>query len=212
MGIGKAMKVAVVIMLAVVLAAGCTSIILTDDRIRANTAGIIGVGPDELSIENRRTEMDNIYYTAKTKSGDEYECFISGGNIMTMGDKPPSCTLKPPAKAAQVILPPEPAQPPSPPPPPPQEAVKEIQTIATPPPVPEPKAEPVTPIQPVATYLVTRKGANIRAEASTKSKIIATLKKGEKVEKRGKSGNWFNIKLSSGETGWIFKDLVKEAE
>jgi uncharacterized protein YgiM (DUF1202 family) len=34
----------------------------------------------------------------------------------------------------------------------------------------------------------------------------------EKIEKLDKSGNWFKIKLGSGDTGWVFKDLVKEAE
>jgi hypothetical protein len=58
--------------------------------------------------------------------------------------------------------------------------------------------------------LVVIKPASIRSEPSTKSKIIITLKKGTKVEYVGKSGNWFNIKLSTGVTGWVFNSLVTE--
>jgi uncharacterized protein YgiM (DUF1202 family) len=57
--------------------------------------------------------------------------------------------------------------------------------------------------------LVCIKQANVRAAANNKSKIIITLKKGEKVEHLGNSGNWCNIKLPSGLAGWIFKDYVK---
>jgi hypothetical protein len=58
--------------------------------------------------------------------------------------------------------------------------------------------------------LVVIKTASIRSEPNTKSKIITTLKKGTKVEYVGKSGNWFNIKLSTGVTGWVFNNLVAE--
>jgi len=61
-------------------------------------------------------------------------------------------------------------------------------------------------------YLVVIKTANVRAAANDKSKIITTLKNGVKVENLGNSGNWFNVKLSSGLTGWVFKDLVNEAK
>ena len=52
----------------------------------------------------------------------------------------------------------------------------------------------------------------MRSVANDKSKIITTLKKGVKVENLGNSGNWFKVKLSSGLTGWVFKDLVKKAK
>jgi hypothetical protein len=66
--------------------------------------------------------------------------------------------------------------------------------------------------KPTPSLLVVIKTANVRAEAKGKSKIITTLKKGEKVENLGNSGNWLNVKISSGLTGWVFKDLVREAE
>lgn len=58
--------------------------------------------------------------------------------------------------------------------------------------------------------LVVIKTAILRAKASTKSKIISKLKKGEKLEILGLSGNWFHVKSSSGLTGWIFKNLVRK--
>lgn len=91
-------------------------------------------------------------------------------------------------------------------------APKEAQAAVTPPPAPAVETKPVIPGKPPITYLVTTKIANVRSEPNAKSKILTTLKKGEKAEKLDKSGNWLKIKLTSGDTGWVFKDLVKEAE
>lgn len=63
-----------------------------------------------------------------------------------------------------------------------------------------------------AIHLVTIRDSNIRSEPNMDCKILAIAKKGQRLEKIGESGNWFNIKLASGETGWVFKDLVKEVE
>lgn len=101
------------------------------------------------------------------------------------------------------------------PPPSPEEPSQEV------PPGPEPlivrtlpeiKVEPIAPADPSPTYLLVTRGANVRAEGNVESKIVATLKKGEKVEKLDESGNWFKVKLSSGKTGWVSKRLVKEVE
>jgi len=91
-------------------------------------------------------------------------------------------------------------------------APKEAQAVVTSPPTPPAKPEPAIVANPPIAYLVLIKTANVRTEADVKSKIITTIKKGEKVEKLGKSGNWFNVKLPTKETGWVFKELVKEAE
>ncbi|MHB8910841.1 MAG: SH3 domain-containing protein [Syntrophales bacterium] len=61
-----------------------------------------------------------------------------------------------------------------------------------------------------AKTLVVIKTASVRSEPTTKSKILATLKKGTKVESLGRSGSWFKIKLSTGATGWVFNSLVTE--
>lgn len=62
--------------------------------------------------------------------------------------------------------------------------------------------------------LVVSKTANLRATADGKSKIVAIVKKGQKVEalEKSKSGDWIHCKLPSGLTGWIYKDLLQEAK
>jgi len=57
-------------------------------------------------------------------------------------------------------------------------------------------------------YLFVTKNVNMRAEANSKSKIIANLKAGTKVEKLNVSGSWINVKLSTGIIGWVFKDYL----
>ena len=49
---------------------------------------------------------------------------------------------------------------------------------------------------------------NIRSEPNIKSKIISKLKKGDRVVILSISGDWLNVKLSSGLTGWVFKTLT----
>jgi len=94
-------------------------------------------------------------------------------------------------------------------------APKEAQAASPPPSVLTPKevqvASPPSP-SPSGKSLVCIKRTNVRAEANDKSKVIATLKNGEKVENLGKSGNWYNVKLSSGLTGFVSKDLVNEIQ
>jgi uncharacterized protein YgiM (DUF1202 family) len=57
--------------------------------------------------------------------------------------------------------------------------------------------------------LVVIKKANLSAKANIKSKLLGTLKPGEKLEIVGRSGDWFQVKSASGLTGWIFKTLVR---
>jgi hypothetical protein len=75
---------------------GCTaSTMLSDQKILANTAGILGTSADDLTISNRNEQMPNTYYKITTTSGSEYACVINGGNFMTMGMvNAPQCTKK----------------------------------------------------------------------------------------------------------------------
>ena len=78
---------------ALFLFGGCATTILSNDRITDETAGALGMLPDEITIENRRSEMINTYYSVKTKDGREFNCIINGGNILTLGIlNPPRCT------------------------------------------------------------------------------------------------------------------------
>jgi len=131
-----------------------------------------------------------------TKKFDEK---LQQKTVVTTKETPP---VTPPSNPEAVSLPPL-AQEPS----------KEVLPMPEPPIVtktlPEIKVEPMAPAKPPATYLVITRAANIRAEGNIKSKIVAILKKGEKVEKLDESGNWFKVKLSSGKTGWVSKSLLK---
>jgi len=62
------------------------------------------------------------------------------------------------------------------------------------------------------TYLVAVKECNIRIEPNNHSKIVAKARKGVTFKKIGESGKWIHVKMGSGDTGWVFKDLVKEAK
>jgi Bacterial SH3 domain len=62
------------------------------------------------------------------------------------------------------------------------------------------------------TRLILLKNSNIRTEPSIKGKVITTLRKGEKVVKLDESGDWYDVGLPSGRTGWISKSLVKEVD
>ncbi|MBM4331711.1 MAG: SH3 domain-containing protein [Deltaproteobacteria bacterium] len=87
--------------------------------------------------------------------------------------------------------------------------------VALTPPPPEIQKEETKPAPlpaPAQIFVITLKNANVRTEADPKGKIITTLKKGTKVEKIGQTSNWVNVKLPSGETGYIFHELVKELE
>jgi len=55
-------------------------------------------------------------------------------------------------------------------------------------------------------YSVSR--SNIRSEPNDKSKIIYKTSKGIKLIKIKSSGDWVNVKLPSGMTGWIHQGLV----
>lgn len=76
------------------LAAGCASTVISDERIRSSTAGVLGLEPDQVTIQNRRSEITNTYYVAKTTDGAEYGCVISGSVLSAGMVNPPTCTKK----------------------------------------------------------------------------------------------------------------------
>ncbi len=79
---------------ALFLFGGCATTILSNDRIVDETAGTLKILPNDITIENRRTELINTYYSVKTTDGKEFNCIINGGNILTLGIlNAPRCTL-----------------------------------------------------------------------------------------------------------------------
>jgi hypothetical protein len=70
--------------LGLAIVSGCATNLLSDDRIRANTAGVLGQPASAVVISDRREEGLNTYYTARTRRG-VFACSINGGNILTAG-------------------------------------------------------------------------------------------------------------------------------
>ena len=98
---------------------------------------------------------------------------------------------------------------------PPASVPKEVPSSVAPTPAPagpQKEVKPPPSPAPAEIYVITLKNSNVRQEPDLKGKVMTTLKKGTKVEKIGQTGNWVNVKLSSGETGYIFHELVKELE
>ena len=80
--------------------AGCTTIatstnMLTDEKIKSETGGALGFSPNQLTILDRRTEGVNTYVQLKANTGQEFNCIINGGNLLSMGIvNPPMCSKK----------------------------------------------------------------------------------------------------------------------
>ncbi|HBT63178.1 MAG TPA: hydrolase [Ruminococcaceae bacterium] len=59
-----------------------------------------------------------------------------------------------------------------------------------------------------ATHTVTASRLNVRAGPSTSNTIIHALWNGNQVPVIGESGNWYQIRLSDGRTGWVSKNYM----
>ena len=83
------------VLIASLTLAGCADKILSDDRIRDNTALVLNVPSDSLVISDRRYDgMENTYYTART-SRSVYSCRLDGGNAWDLGiTNPPQCSRR----------------------------------------------------------------------------------------------------------------------
>ena len=64
--------------------AGCASIAVTDDAIVDRTAFALGLSKGDFTVSNRVNEGATTRYNVRTKSGQEYSCFI-GGSIGLLG-------------------------------------------------------------------------------------------------------------------------------
>ena len=57
---------------------------------------------------------------------------------------------------------------------------------------------------------VIRPAANIRAAATTESRVISVASKGDKLAVVEKQGSWYQVKTKDGQTGWVYESLVKD--
>jgi outer membrane lipoprotein-sorting protein len=65
----------------VILSAGCATASYSDERLKSDTAELLGVQADQVVISDKRSSGPATYYTAKTKSA-EYSCTMAGGSVM----------------------------------------------------------------------------------------------------------------------------------
>ncbi len=76
-----------------VAVSGCADQMLSNDRIRSNTAMSLGQPDSAVVIADRRYDgATNTYYTAHTPRGS-YHCLINGGGLLAMGmTNAPQCS------------------------------------------------------------------------------------------------------------------------
>ena len=83
----------IIVSAAVLLVSGCADQMLSDTRIRDNTAMALGQPASAVTIADRQYDgATNTYYTARTPRGS-YHCLINGGGALALGmTNPPQCT------------------------------------------------------------------------------------------------------------------------
>jgi len=72
------------LLLAAALATGCASIAVTDEAIVDRTAFALGLNKGDFTISNRTDEGTTTRYAVRTKSGQDFNCFV-GGSIGVLG-------------------------------------------------------------------------------------------------------------------------------
>ncbi len=70
--------------LAAAAATGCASIAVTDEALVDRTAFALGLAKGDFTISNRVDEGTTTRYSVKSKSGQEFNCFV-GGSIGVLG-------------------------------------------------------------------------------------------------------------------------------
>ncbi len=75
--------------------AACQSTILPDDKIKSETAQVLNVTPDQVTISNRYSEgISDTSYIASA-AGRTYACTINGGTVLSFGmSNAPVCTAR----------------------------------------------------------------------------------------------------------------------
>jgi hypothetical protein len=72
------------LLVATAIASGCASIAVTDEAIVDRTAFALGLNKGDFTVNNRTNEGTTTRYGVRTKSGQEYNCFV-GGSISVIG-------------------------------------------------------------------------------------------------------------------------------
>lgn len=153
-------------------------------NLRRATAKELRVHPDTVTVSNIDAGMTEFRWTAEV-DGKIYDCIADASGRM----RDTSCV---PAKTKSTSV----------------GSQRENTEKAT----PKSSQQALTSDNALVSYLVVIKKTNIRAEDRAKSKVIATAKVGDKVEKIDASDNWFKVRTAKGKSGWIIKSAVKQSE
>lgn len=70
-------------LLAPLLATACASISVTDQAIVDRTAFALGLTNTDFTVSNRVDDGTTARYSVRTKSGQEYQCFVGGAISVT---------------------------------------------------------------------------------------------------------------------------------
>ena len=83
-----------------------------------------------------------------------------------------------------------------------------------PPPVPVPvvPAAEAKPTPPQEYVRVTGSRLNVREQPNTSAAAVARVKKGERLAVLGRDGEWFQVRLADGATGWVHGKYVRSEE
>lgn len=57
---------------------GCASMTVTNESLEQNTAFALGINKGDFTISNRVDEGVKTTYSVKTKSGQQYNCYVTG--------------------------------------------------------------------------------------------------------------------------------------
>lgn len=66
------------------LATGCASIAVTDEAIVDRTAFALGLAKGDFTVSNRVDDGTTTRYSVRTKTGQDFNCFV-GGSISVTG-------------------------------------------------------------------------------------------------------------------------------
>ena len=87
------MKPTLAILAASLTLAGCTNVLLSDERVRDDTATALHQPISAVIVRDWRYDgLLNTYYEAETPQGT-YDCVINGGSVLVLGPAaPPRCS------------------------------------------------------------------------------------------------------------------------
>lgn len=71
-------------LLVALLATGCASVAVTDEAILDRTAFALGLNKGDFTISNRTDEGTTTRYAVRTKTGQDFNCFV-GGSFSVIG-------------------------------------------------------------------------------------------------------------------------------